>query len=168
MGLSGKLEGPHIDKRRWLWSQAHLMPAEKPFQLEVIYLFFLISKKIDINRKTQKFTISQAQSSTNLKTPRRVGDSQNASGMDISYSGANSKFQNRTADSRDKPNQKSSKKQYEDDLSNPYTFSSKFFAKKKRPQSTYESHNRIDIRNSQRDFVSKLNVKQEFMFKCLR
>ena len=42
MRLSGKLEGPRIDKRRFLWPQAYLMPAEKPFQVEVIHLFFLI------------------------------------------------------------------------------------------------------------------------------
>jgi hypothetical protein len=129
---------------------------------------FFDLKNIDVNRKTQRVTLNQAQSSTNLKTPRRGLDSHNASGMEISLAPAQSKFQNRTGDSRDKTGQKSSKKQYEDDLSNPYTFSSKFFAKKKRPQSTYESHNRSEIRNTARNFVNRLNVKQEFMFKCLR
>jgi hypothetical protein len=129
---------------------------------------FLDLKNIDVNRETQRLTLNQAQSSTNLKTPRRGLDSHNASGMDISVSCAHSKFHNRTADSHDKTGQKSSKNQYEDDLSNPYTFSSKFFAKKKRPQSTYESRNRCEIRITARDFVNRLNVKQEFMFKCLR
>ena len=110
-------------------------------------------------------------SSNNLNAKNvRCIESNNASALEISSYG-NSKFQTRGGDSRDRAGAaKTYKPSNEEDLdlSNPYVFSSKFFSKKKRPQSTYESKNRFEIRNTASQFINRLNMKQEFMFKCLR
>lgn len=69
------------------------------------------------------------------------------------------KFLNRPANVFQKP---------EMDYSNPYVFSKKYYDSKKRPVSTYESSNRKAIKSEARKFVNRINLKQEYMLKCLR
>ena len=60
--------------------------------------------------------------------------------------------------------------QFHDDntQANPYIYSKKHDIHKKRPQSTYEAHNRKIYRDDINRFMSKLNIKQEFLLKCIK